>query len=388
MFNIIENPLRIFVNMAGIYIHIPFCKQKCSYCDFHFSTSYQSYKSEMIDSLIRELSMRSYYLAEQEIETIYFGGGTPSLLSSGELQAIITHINTTFSISGTAEISLEVNPDDISENQLMDWKKSGINRLSIGLQSFREEDLKWMNRAHNSEEALNCVGLAKKAGFENISVDLIYGLPNFSIEDWKKNIQTVIRFGIQHVSAYCLTVEEKTVLSKWVAQKKVVPANEDDQSEQFEILVNELEKAGIEQYEISNFSLPGFHSKHNSNYWKGKHYLGIGPSAHSFNGTSRSWNIANNRTYMREIQEGKRWFETEELTTKNQFNELLLVGLRTSTGVNVEQLISIQNPSKKFWEQIETMKNYGWIIVTDQTITLTKSGKLKADHISSELFID
>ena len=388
MFNIIENPLRIFVNMAGIYIHIPFCKQKCSYCDFHFSTSYQSYKSEMIDSLIRELSMRSSYLAEQEIETIYFGGGTPSLLSSGELKAIITHINTTFSISDTAEISLEVNPDDVSENQLMDWKKSGINRLSIGLQSFREEDLKWMNRAHNSEEALNCVGLAKKAGFENISVDLIYGLPNFSIEDWKKNIQTVIRFGIQHVSAYCLTVEEKTVLSKWVAQKKIVPANEDDQSEQFEILVNELEKAGIEQYEISNFSLPGFHSKHNSNYWKGKHYLGIGPSAHSFNGTSRSWNIANNRTYMREIQEGKSWFETEELTTTNQFNELLLVGLRTSTGVNVEQLISIQNPSKKFWEQIETMKNYGWIIVTDQTITLSKSGKLKADHISSELFID
>ena len=388
MFNIIENPLRIFVNMAGIYIHIPFCKQKCSYCDFHFSTSYQSYKSEMIDSLIRELSMRSSYLAEQEIETIYFGGGTPSLLSSGELEAIITHINKTFSISGTAEISLEVNPDDVSENQLMDWKKSGINRLSIGLQSFREEDLKWMNRAHNSEEALNCVGLAKKAGFENISVDLIYGLPNFSAEDWKKNIQTVIRFGIQHVSAYCLTVEEKTVLSKWVAQKKIVPANEDDQSEQFEILVNELEKAGIEQYEISNFSLPGFHSKHNSNYWKGKHYLGIGPSAHSFNGTSRSWNIANNRTYMREIQEGKRWFETEELTTKNQFNELLLVGLRTSTGVNIEQLISIQNPSKKFWEQIETMKNYGWIIVVDQTITLTKTGKLKADHISSELFID
>jgi oxygen-independent coproporphyrinogen-3 oxidase len=342
----------------------------------------------MIECLIRELSMRSSYLAEQEIETIYFGGGTPSLLSSGELQAIITHINTTFSISDTAEISLEVNPDDISENQLMDWKKSGINRLSIGLQSFREEDLKWMNRAHNSEEALNCVGLAKKAGFENISVDLIYGLPNFSIEDWEKNIQTVLRFGIQHVSAYCLTVEEKTVLSKWVAQKKIVPANEDDQSEQFEILVNELEKAGIGQYEISNFSLPGFHSKHNSNYWKGKHYLGIGPSAHSFNGTSRSWNIANNRTYIREIQEGKCWFETEELTTKNQFNELLLVGLRTSTGVNIEQLISIQNPSKKFWEQIETMKNYGWIIVTDQTITLSKSGKLKADHISSELFID
>ena len=388
MFNIIENPLRIFANMAGIYIHIPFCKQKCTYCDFHFSTSYQSYKSEMIECLIRELSMRSSYLAEQEIETIYFGGGTPSLLSSGELKAIITHINTTFSISDTAEISLEVNPDDISENQLMDWKKSGINRLSIGLQSFREEDLKWMNRAHNSEEALNCVGLAKKAGFENISVDLIYGLPNFSTEDWKKNIQKVLRFGIQHVSAYCLTVEEKTVLSKWVAQKKIVPANEDDQSEQFEILVNELEKAGIGQYEISNFSLPGFHSKHNSNYWKGKHYLGIGPSAHSFNGTSRSWNIPNNRTYMHEIQEGKCWFETEELTTKNQFNELLLVGLRTSTGVNVEQLISIQNPSKKFWEQIETMKNYGWIIVTDQTITLSKSGKLKADHISSELFID
>lgn len=342
----------------------------------------------MINCLRKEISARVSYLNQQEIETIYFGGGTPSILSPEEIESIILQIHSLFFVTPNAEITLEANPDDISESHLLAWKKSGINRLSIGLQSFREEDLKWMNRAHTSEEALNCVDLAKKAGFENISIDLIYGLPNFTLEDWKKNIQTVLDFGIQHISAYCLTVEEKTVLSKWVNENKIVPANEDDQSDQFEMLVNELEKAGIIQYEISNFSLPGFHSKHNSNYWKGKHYLGIGPSAHSFNGISRSWNISNNRKYMKEIQEDAIWYETEELSVKNQFNELILIGLRTSEGVNIEQLKSIQNPFGKFWEKIESMKNSDWIIVTDETISLTKSGRLKADYIASELFID
>ena len=324
----------------------------------------------MVNAICKEIALRQNYLQDKNLQSIYFGGGTPSLLNQKQLLQIFETIEKHFTIHPNAEITLEANPDDLSEEKLSELKHTPINRLSIGVQSFFDADLKWMNRAHNSEEALNCVGLAKKAGFENISVDLIYGLPNFSIEDWKKNIQTVIRFGIQHVSAYCLTVEEKTVLSKWVAQKKIVPANEDDQSEQFEILVNELEKAGIEQYEISNFSLPGFHSKHNSNYWKGKHYLGIGPSAHSFNGTSRSWNIANNRTYMREIQEGKRWFETEELTTKNQFNEFknemrnilesvsLLASIQSQVIINKTNSAcietSVSKDVKAFKEQIES----------------------------------
>jgi oxygen-independent coproporphyrinogen-3 oxidase len=217
---------------------------------------------------------------------------------------------------------------------------------------------------------------------------LIYGLPNFTLDDWKANIEIALSFGIQHVSAYCLTVEDKTVLSKWVAQKIIKPANEDDQSDQFETLLTDLEEFGMEQYEISNFAIPGYHSRHNSNYWKGKHYIGIGPSAHSFNGVSRSWNISNNREYMKSVQTGSHWFETEQLTVKDQFNELLLIGLRTSIGVNMDQLNAIQNPSELFWKKIEKMKQSGWLFTTDQAIVLTKSGKLKADLIASELFLD
>lgn len=374
--------------MAGIYLHIPFCKQKCSYCDFHFSTSFHAYREQMIATMKEEIRVRVPYLCDQVVETIYFGGGTPSILSSEELEGMLLSVKENYSVIDTTEITIEANPDDITEENLITWKKIGVNRLSIGLQSFREEDLRWMNRAHSSIEALNCVKLAKQAGFKNISVDLIYGLPDLSIEDWKKNIQTVIDFGIQHVSAYCLTVEEKTVLSKWVEQRKIIPANEDEQSEQFETLVSMLSEAGIEQYEISNFSISGFHSQHNSNYWKAKHYLGIGPSAHSFNGVSRSWNIANNRQYMKLFEDKKEWFETEILSTKDQFNELLLIGLRTSDGVDLSQLKSIQEPSEIFWKKVETMKNDDWLIVSEKRIKLTKSGKLKADYIASELFTD
>ncbi len=376
-----------FVDMAGIYIHIPFCKQKCTYCDFHFSTTFHAYQNQMISCIQKEIVIQRPYLENQLIETIYFGGGTPSLLDYKEINSILKTIKENYSVKSSAEITLEANPDDINIESLTEWKKSGINRLSIGLQSFREEDLKWMNRAHSKEEALNCVKLAKKAGFENISVDLIYGLPNFTLDEWKENIQTVIKFGIQHVSAYCLTVEQKTVLSKWVEQNKIVPANEDDQSDQFDVLLNELEKEGIEQYEISNFSLPGFHSHHNSNYWKGKHYLGVGPSAHSFNGISRSWNVSNNREYIKRMEENKVWFDTEILTIENQFNEILLIGLRTAIGVNIEQLKSIQEPSSIFWNQITKMENLGWMNKIDNFIILTKSGKLKADYITSELMI-
>ena len=373
--------------MAGIYIHIPFCKQKCSYCDFHFSTTFQSYRQSMIECLVVEIEKRVSYLENKEIETIYFGGGTPSLLTSDELKLILDSISDKYTISKFPEITLEANPDDISREKLVSWKQLGINRLSIGLQSFREEDLKWMNRAHTSEESLGCVALAKEEGFNNISVDLIYGLPNFTLEDWRKNIQTVIDFGIDHISAYCLTVEEKTALSKWVSTKKIIPANEDEQSEQFEVLISELEKAGINQYEISNFSKINSESKHNSNYWKGKHYLGIGPSAHSFNGISRSWNISNNRKYIQLIGDNKDTFETEILSIEDQFNELILIGLRTTVGVNLDQLNSIQVPNEIFWTKITSMQKSEWLLVTKTSIFLTKSGRLKADYIASELFI-
>jgi oxygen-independent coproporphyrinogen-3 oxidase len=374
--------------MAGIYIHIPFCKQKCSYCDFHFSTTYKSYQKQMIDCLEQEIITRKTYLKDQIIETIYFGGGTPSLLSKDEINQLINTIKNEYQVIKNPEITLEANPDDISTESLQYWKECGINRLSIGLQSFREEDLIWMNRAHSREESLNCIDLAKQSGFDNISVDLIYGLPNFTLEDWKTTIQTVINFGIQHVSAYCLTVENKTALSKWVEIKKIIPANEDEQSDQFEMLVEELAKVGIEQYEISNFSLPNYESNHNSNYWKAKHYLGIGPSAHSFNGVSRSWNISNNREYLKALESNSvSYIETENLTTKDRFNELLLIGLRTNIGVDLNQLKSIALPSESFWKRINELKEQNWLLEINNTIRLTKSGKLKADYISSELFM-
>ena len=376
-----------FVQMAGIYIHIPFCKQKCSYCDFHFSTTFQSYRDTMITAIVKEIQERKEYLKNQVIETIYFGGGTPSILTENELKLIFETIYSLFPISNSPEITLEANPDDITKAALELWKKFNINRLSIGLQSFREEDLKWMNRAHTSEESLNCVALAKEVGFNNISIDLIYGLPNFTLEDWKQNIQIAINFGIHHISAYCLTVEDKTALSKWVSSHKIVTANEDQQSEQFEFLISELEKNGIYQYEISNFSTPNFESKHNSNYWKGQHYLGIGPSAHSFNGISRSWNISNNRKYIQLIEDKKETFETEILSLEDQFNELLLIGLRTVIGVNLEQLKTISTPSVSFWKKVEQMKKNNWLILSETSIVLTKEGRLKADYIASELFM-
>lgn len=372
--------------MAGIYIHIPFCKQKCTYCDFHFSTTFHAYQEKMIAAMQEEIRSRSSYLDNQLIETIYFGGGTPSILTTNELSSLLEEVKSNYTVSTDVEITLEANPDDITVEHLKNWKELGINRLSIGLQSFRSEDLEWMNRAHNRDEALSCVALAQKMGFDNINVDLIYGLPNLSLEDWKQNIQTVLDLKIQHVSAYCLTVEEKTVLNKWVEQRKIIPGNEDEQSDQFELLISELEKAGIEQYEISNFSLKGKHSVHNSNYWKGKHYLGIGPSAHSFNGTSRSWNVANNQKYIALVNNGESHIETEQLQVSDRFNELLLIGLRTSYGVDIEQLKTIQEPSSIFWKKIENMKTAGWIILSDETISLTKEGKLKADYIASELF--
>ena len=373
--------------MAGIYVHIPFCKQKCSYCDFHFSTTFHKYRTEMIESICKEIIYRKDYLAHQTIETVYFGGGTPSLLTKNEFEKILNTIQNTFNISVDLEFTVEANPDDINEHNLKDWKEIGVNRLSIGLQSFREEDLRWMNRAHNSTEALNCVSLAQKAGFDNLSVDLIYGLPNLSTEDWKKNIQHVIDMNVPHVSAYCLTVEEKTSLHQMVKNNKIKPATEDEQSDQFNLLIETLAENGMEQYEISNFSKPGKHSVHNSNYWFGKHYLGIGPSAHSFNGASRSWNISNNQQYIKKITNNEKWDEIEVLSKANQFNELLMVGLRTKFGVNIKKLKEILPFSIAFQNTLNTFIANEWVVEEEENLRLTKEGRLKADYIASELFV-
>jgi oxygen-independent coproporphyrinogen-3 oxidase len=341
----------------------------------------------MIESICKEIICRKDYLANQVVETVYFGGGTPSLLTKDEFEQVLNSIKTTFNLSADLEFTVEANPDDINKNTLQDWKQIGVNRLSIGLQSFREEDLRWMNRAHNRSEALNCVSLAQEEGFDNLSVDLIYGLPNLSTQDWKKNIQHVIDMKVPHVSAYCLTVEEKTSLHQMVKNNKIKPASEDEQSDQFNLLIDTLAENGMEQYEISNFSKLGKHSIHNSNYWTGKHYLGIGPSAHSFNGTSRSWNISNNQQYIKKVANNEKWDEIEILSKENQFNELLMTGLRTKFGVDTKKLKKIFPFPIKFQTTLSQFIDNSWITEDGSNIRLTQEGKLKADFIASELFV-
>lgn len=379
-------PLLLFINfvwMSGIYLHIPFCKKKCSYCDFHFSTSFGKYRNRMIETLCKEITDRITTLKEP-IQTIYFGGGTPSLLTSEELDALFSILKTGADLSRVREVTLEANPDDINDSTLENWKKAGITRLSIGLQSFKSSDLEWMNRAHSVEEALQCVPLAQKHGFDNISVDLIYGLPNLTTNEWQDHISKVIAMDVAHISAYCLTIEEKTVLHQLVEKGKLKPAGDDQQSEQFEILSNSLVSAGYDHYEISNFGKPGKHAIHNGNYWKGSHYLGIGPSAHSYDGVTRRWNVSNNFTYMK--MEGNLWFENEILEPKDRWNELLLTGLRTSIGVDQQQLFSIFTPDAAFSDKVAQFMRDGWMVIENEHYILTLEGRLKADYIASELF--
>jgi oxygen-independent coproporphyrinogen-3 oxidase len=302
----------------------------------------------MISCLQKELVARKAELKNQVIETIYFGGGTPSLLKTTDIEKLLQTIHATFHCTENLECTLEANPDDITLHQVEAWKSAGINRLSVGIQSFDSEDLLWMNRAHSADEGLNCIRIAQQGGIENISLDLIYGLPNMDNERWLKQIQQAIDLDVTHISAYCLTVEEKTALHQLVKKKQIQPASNEQQSEQFELLISALKNAGFEHYEISNFAKPGFISKHNSNYWKGIHYLGIGPSAHSFDGNSRTWNIANNQQYMRLINADEIAFEKEILSSKDQFNELLLTGLRTCWGVDMTALQKNLPLSKEF----------------------------------------
>lgn len=373
--------------MAGIYIHIPFCKQKCTYCDFHFSTTFEAYRQEMIDAICLELTNRKAYLNQAKIESVYFGGGTPSLLNASELNQILQTVSRHFDLDTEMELTIETNPDDINEDNLEMWKNAGINRLSIGLQSFKSADLIWMNRAHTAEEAQNCVQLAQQYGFKNSTIDLMYGLPNLTSEEWKNHILTAVKMGVTHISAYCLTVEQNTVLDKWVQSDKIIPSSDLEQSEQFSILVETLEENGFEQYEISNFCLPNCEAVHNSNYWKNKPYLGVGPSAHSYNGIERSWNLRNNATYISNIKAGVVTYESEILTATDRFNEMLLTGLRTKYGVHLTQLNAIIPLNSDFTTQVNNFIQDELMLQDGQKIVLTKKGRLMADRIASDLFV-
>ncbi|CAL2086220.1 Coproporphyrinogen III oxidase [Tenacibaculum dicentrarchi] len=368
--------------MAGIYIHIPFCKQACFYCDFHFSTSLKK-KDELISCLITELEIRKKELQNEIIETIYFGGGTPSLLSSEEITSLLNAIYQHYKVIENPEITLEANPDDLSEEKILELANSPINRLSIGVQSFFEEDLKSMNRAHNSKEAKECLSIATRY-FDNITIDLIYGVPNMSNQRWKENLQIAFDFGVNHISSYALTVEPKTVLDSFVKNGKYPEPDETEAKEHFDILVAQTAKNGFVHYEISNFGKPAYFSKHNTSYWLGKKYIGIGPSAHSFSKTHRSWNIANNAKYIKELQEGNLPNEQEKLSEEDQFNEYLMTGLRTIWGVSLDEIKdSFKNDLLK---SSEKFISEGLLIIENNTLKTTPKGKFLADGLASELF--
>ena len=339
----------------------------------------------MLGALLKETELQKDYLENESVETIYFGGGTPSILQISDLRLQIEKIKETFNISAKAEITLEANPDDINEEKLRGWKKIGINRLSIGVQSFFEEDLLWMNRAHNAEQAVSSLQLAVKY-FDNITMDLIYGHPLLSNEKWKQNVEKVIALNIPHISCYALTVEPKTPLSKMIKEKKKEDIQQEKQAEQFLLLMQWLEDAGYDHYEISNFAKAGFRSRHNSSYWQRKKYLGLGPSAHSFNGESRQWNISNNNTYIECLEKNEIPFEKETLTLSQQTNEYIMTALRTREGLDLDELPGsvsheLQAASKQFVES-------GKLILKENKLILTKEGKLFADGIAAELFID
>jgi len=375
--------------MAGIYIHIPFCKQACVYCNFHFSTSLQL-KNDFLQALLKEINLRKDYLQGESIETIYFGGGSPSLLSPVEIESILDEIAKNFPVDSTSEITLEANPDDVTQEKAAAWRVLGINRLSLGIQSFHDDDLRWMNRAHSAQQSVISLEQVKAAGFSNLTIDLIYGTPTLTDEKWSENVEQAIQWEIPHLSCYALTVETKTALEKFISAGTVQDVDSDDQARQFLMLIDWLEESGYEHYEISNFAKPGMRSRHNTSYWQQKKYLGLGPSAHSFNGNSRQWNMANNSLYNSSIKNDLPAFEIEQLDSIHRLNEYIMTSLRTSEGLNLEFV------SKEFGEGRMNMleensrayQKNGSVTNEERMIRLTKKGKLLADGIAADLFFE
>ncbi len=372
--------------MAGIYIHIPFCKQSCSYCDFHFSTSFK-YKPDLVKALIQEIELRKIDLSGS-VNTIYFGGGTPSLLSGDELKLIIDAIYKNYNVANNIELTLECNPDDLSQQKLKDLKSTGINRLSIGIQSFNNEELIFFNRAHNSSQAESSIKRSQDVGFENITIDLIYGSPLLTDEVWLDNLQKVNAFDVPHLSAYGLTVEPKTKLQHQIKTGQFPVLDDDRMIAQFKTLIEKTKEFGLTQYEVSNFGKEGFYSQHNSNYWKGEEYLGIGPSAHSFIGNKRIWNVTNNIQYIKALSKKEVYFEEETIDEKTAFNEYVLTRLRTIWGVDTDYIANHFNEelNNHFKKEIQPYLNSSYLQTEKNKLTLTPEGIFIADKITSDLF--
>lgn len=373
---------------AGIYIHIPFCKQACVYCNFHFSTSLK-YKDEMVQAIIAELVMQKDYLRNVPIETIYFGGGTPSLLSEYEINTIIETVQKNYKVNKLVECTLEANPDDLNREYLRGLKSTPINRLSIGVQSFREEDLLYMKRAHNAQEADYAIKVAQDHELSNISIDLIYGTPGLTDKDWKANLAKLKELAIPHFSAYALTVEDKTALQHLIQKKQSAPVDAEQAAGQFELLMEYAEAMGYEHYEISNLALPGKYAVHNTNYWRGLPYLGIGPSAHSFSGSARKWNVANNALYTKSILIDKKVPFEEEVLTEVQFmNEYIMTSLRTMWGCDLEKIEKDWGSDvvKELIKKSERLIDKNMVEVKEKKLIITNNGKLFADRIAGDLF--
>lgn len=373
--------------MSGIYIHIPFCKQACYYCNFYFSTSLKK-KTELLDCLVKEIDLRKSELNNDIVETIYFGGGTPSILSTEEINRLIEAVYNNFDVVEHPEITLEANPDDLSEEKIKELAASKINRLSIGVQSFFERDLKLMNRAHNAEESKKCLQIATEY-FSNISVDLIYGIPDCSNEQWTENIHTALSFGVPHISSYALTVEPNTALERFIDKGVIKNVDDDKAEEQFLILTDELNAAGFIHYELSNFGKENFFSKNNSAYWLGKSYLGIGPAAHSFDGVQRSWNVQNNTKYIKDIVENKLPIQRETLSVIDRYNEYVMTGLRTIWGVSFSRIeLDFGNNYAKYLKmQAQKYIDQELLCIENDILKTTRKGKFLSDGLASDLFM-
>lgn len=374
--------------MAGIYVHIPFCRKACHYCDFHFSTSTKM-AGAMTDAICTELALRKEEMHQERIGTLYFGGGTPSLLSFLQMEKIINAARSHYTFENDIELTLEANPDDLKPQKLQELRALGVNRLSIGLQSFDDEMLKWMNRAHTAAESHDCIKAAQQEGFDKLSIDLIYGLPGLSKSEWTKTLDTAISLDVQHISAYCLTVEEKTVLGHRVRKGLEKPVKDQAAAQQFEIMVKVLANAGFEQYEVSNFAKNGAYSKHNTAYWQGTPYLGIGPSAHSFMNNGRSWNVANNAKYMKEVEQGVLPSTSEVLSKTDRFNEWVMTGLRTKWGIDLAVTMERfdVDVKKRYSKKIEKMLKLELATIDNEVLRLTPQGLFMADGIAADLFI-
>ena len=374
--------------MAGIYIHIPFCKKLCFYCDFYHVVSPDD-NSSFIDALLKEASLRKDYLGEDSVSTIYLGGGTPSVFSIKDLGTILNHVKKLFRVTEDCEITIELNPDDVNEAYLEGLKNLNINRISLGIQSWRDADLKLLNRRHDSARAVTALKETLNAGFKNVTIDLIYGIPGMSLKDWESNLDFTFSFDIMHLSAYHLTFEPGTVFGKMLEKGDISEIDEDDSAAQFNLLIEKAESEGFIQYEISNFGKPGYFSIHNSNYWKQVNYLGLGPSAHSFNGYTRQWNVRDLKGYIKSVNAGKSFFESEELDIKKRFNEYIMTSLRTMWGIDLEYIEGmfekegydyVVNLSGKF-------RNYGLMKLEKNSLVLTNQGKLISDNIISEFMM-